>query len=143
MILLPVSELELMGVVDRGVANSERIVFRAVQSVEMAQFGVLVGTVGMANGMQILTPSVDRFFWFGPGPIDAGDWIYLYTGAGEYRRTTVQDTSIPAHVVHWGRDTTLFARSEMVPALIRIGGITIADGPKDVPQAAQHRLTSQ
>lgn len=135
MIFLPlVQELELVGVFDRGVPNSERVVIRAKQATEMSQYGVFLGWNAGTDGRTIGIPLNDQFFWFGDGLLNADETIFLYTGQGEPRRTVVAGTQKSAVVIHWNRPTTLFAHSNIVPILFRLSEATIGQPMVNVPQ---------
>src|SRR5450759_3511531 len=62
MILPSVYQLSIIGVVDAGIANHERIVMRPAEAVNLAQFGLFLARKG-AN--ELVTPLTDNFFWFG------------------------------------------------------------------------------
>ena len=137
MVFPPVNELELVGVFDRGVPNLERIALRSRQHVDMSQFAILAGLY-TTNGLtlQALLPANDHFFWFGNAFAEKDEWIFVYTGSGMPKKTTLEGTNITAYVLHWNKPTTLFADSRMVPALLRAGGILIARPPLNQPQLA-------
>jgi hypothetical protein len=66
--------------------------------------------------------------------VSPGERVFLYTGAGETRKTTVANSTIPAYVFHWGRGSTLFTDSRVVPLLFKFGGLNPGFPPVDVPQ---------
>ena len=135
MIVLPdVTALELTGVLDRGVANAERVVIRVRATTEMAQYCLVAGWSPPGAARPTGIPFNDNFFWFGDGTVNPGDTIFVFTGLGQPRRTTVAGTQDVAYVVHWGRTTTLFANSNITPLLIRISEFSIGPTAVDVPQ---------
>lgn len=136
MIWLPnIDTLTLVGVFDRGVPNRERIVLRALQSVEMAQYGIIVGW-NDAGPDGPIRPFNDLFYWFGDGVVQPNETIFVYTGKGEARKTTVEGSNAPAYAVHWGKANTMFADSRVVPAIISMGQILVAKPPANAPQLA-------
>ena len=139
MLLQSIPELEIIGVYDRGKANAERIVLKAQSTIDMVRYALLVGTVAVDGAMRYIYPARDAFFYFGPGTIQAGQWLIVYTGSGEALTTTMQGTGETVYVVHWGRQNTMFANSSIAPALVRLDTIEIVPPPSNVPQS-QPRL---
>ena len=133
-LLLPnPTQIQLMGVYDRGVPNSERIVVHATEPTQMGEYGLLVGIQQEPN---VATPIPDVFFWFGTGIVKANSYLLVYTGSGEGLVTTLQGSGDPAYIVHWGRRSTLFADSRVVPILIHIDGVGVGRSPENMPQLA-------
>jgi hypothetical protein len=130
-LVAPVSSLTLLGVFDRGVPNQERVVLHAAQAIEMGSFGMLIG---IEQSPGLASPVPDLFFWFGPGVTHPDSYILVYSGPGKSLVTTLQGTDKTAYVAHWGRESTLFANSRVVPMLISIDGVTVGVGPQDLPQ---------
>lgn len=141
MITLPdIDTLALVGVFDRGVPNMERVVIRALRATEMAQYAVIVGWNPLGPGTPA-RPLNNLYFWFGDGLVHTNETIFLYTGQGEPRKTTLAGTSDTAYVVHWGMETTLFADTRFVPIIMAMGQILIANPPQNLPQVG--RLSEQ
>jgi hypothetical protein len=134
---VPVTELEIVGVYDRGVANLERVAFRVKQGIDTTPFGVLAGLYQTDGTRTAAVPINDHFFWFGNAWVSRGEWILLYTGPGTARKTTLLGSKTTAYVCHWNKPTTIFANSSIVPVLVRIGGVVIESPPADV---VQHEL---
>ncbi|MCI5160783.1 MAG: hypothetical protein D3917_01910 [Candidatus Electrothrix sp. AX5] len=122
MILPDIPEFDLYGVYERGIPNSERIVLKANQDVEMGSFGLLLG-VKTIN--RVAQPINNRFFWFGEGIIKAGDWIHIYTSDGKNEKTTLANTDHPVYALYWGFETTVLTNELIVPILIRIDGVIV------------------
>jgi hypothetical protein len=128
----PVTELRLVTVLNRGVPNQECVALNVMQSIDMGKYALIVAyqqSDGTAH------PYRDQFFWFGHGTVQAGDWIFLYTGEGSPRVTEQISGIGKSYAVHWGRTTTMFANSAVVPILIRVDALTVCYAPADVPQA--------
>lgn len=136
-VLSPIEEIEIVEVYDRGIANQERIMLKVKQTVEIAQFAVVVGLFNPTQPMPIAQPLVDQFFWFGDGVVNAGEYIFVYTGPGTPRKATLAGKpEAVAYVLHWGRTSTLFANSLFVPVILKFGGIQICQPPRDTVQLA-------
>ena len=132
MIFLPeVRGLRLIKVFERGVPNQEAVCLRAEEHVDVGQYGLVLGWLQAPN---LAMPIKDSFFYFGPGPVNKGDWIFVYTGRGEPRKATASDGTSAIYTLHWGRSATLFANSNIVPVLFQVGGVTIGEGPENKPQ---------
>ncbi len=133
MILAPITELSVIGVYDRGVANSERIVLQANQAVNLGQFGIMLG---YRTGDGLANPYNDHLFWFGDGVIQQGDWVFIYTGQGEARASDSPEQNQKIYTVHWGKETTIFAHSEVTPILFRTDAVQLAVAQLNLQQGA-------
>lgn len=134
---LPLIEsLEIFGPHDRGVPNQERIVLHPRDYVNLGLFGVLLLRES-DDGKR--TPCLDQIFWFGNYLVGPPIHVFLYTGPGQFRTTTVAGTSTPAWVFHWGKPTTIFADSRITPALVRFDAVSHGDSAKNLPQLDIHK----
>jgi hypothetical protein len=125
MIFPPIIELSVVGVLDAGVPNQERIVIRPTQVVNLAQFGVLLAQRTSASVM----PLRDHLFWFSEIMIAPPSWVFVYTGGGQYQETVVPETNEKAYVLHWGKPHTLFnvPNLDIVPIVFRINAVSFAE----------------
>lgn len=132
MIVADLTEFQLYPVADRGIPNTERIPILVREHTEIGQFGIMVGLSGQGG---FANPIQDNLFWFGDGVVKPGDWILVYTGSGTPQKF---DWSTPpgstVYVVHWGRQNTMFANSQIVPVLFKTGSVQIDQPPGDLPQ---------
>lgn len=132
MIVADLPELKLFPVADRGIPNQERIPIQVLKPTDMGSFGLLVG---MSFYHKVATPIQDHLFWFGDGLVNTGDWILLYTGSGTPR---TDDWATPpgskVYSLHWGRPTTMFANTSVVPILFAVQGVDVGVSPSDLPQ---------
>lgn len=134
MIVSDLQDLKLYPVHDRGIPNRERIPIQVVTPTNMGQFGLMVG---VSNYPSVALPLLDNLFWFGDAIVKPGDWILVYTGAGEPR--TDDWTNPPGakvYSLHWGRSSTVFANSSIVPILFSVKGVDVGISPADLPQYA-------
>lgn len=97
-ILRTIDEITLEGVYDRGAPNAERIAYRAQRQVDLGEYIVCLAAT-MPDGT--VAPLPDQMLWLGAEQVDAGHWIFVYTGAGN-RRATRTTGGEPAVVIHWG-----------------------------------------
>jgi hypothetical protein len=133
MILQDITELNVVGVYDRGVPGQERIVIRVGQTVNLGQYGVMLGIRG-TDGAAF--PVRDNLFWFGDGLVFEGDWLFIYTGPGQARATTVPNTSETLYSIHWGRPTTILNAKELVPILFRVDAVQVMNDHLNLPGTA-------
>lgn len=136
MIMFNIDELQLYGVYDSGIPNLERIVIRVLQSVDMGEFGLMLGIRGHGGSA---IPIQDNMLWFGHGYLSAGDWIFVYTSPGQAKVIDVPNTEGRIVSVHWGKSVTIFNGPEFLPILFRIGAIQVppvpllVQGPQTTP----------
>jgi hypothetical protein len=123
MIIPPIPELKIIGVVDPGIPNQERIIFQPVEAVNTAQFVVCVGHKSGKN-WQILD---NLCCWLGEAMLKPPTWFVLYTGMGKASVLT-DNLGNPIHVRYWGQGKVLFDpnRPDIAPVIVRVGGFAIA-----------------
>ena len=119
---LLITELAVIGLADPGVPNQERILFRPMESVNLAGLGVAVGIPGPDGGAYAL---YDNVFWFPNDVVAPPSWVVLFTGRGSNTQTTLP-TREKAHLYYWQRLQTMFGAPNLVPILFRSGLIVIA-----------------
>lgn len=119
---IAVTELMLIGVVDAGVPNKERIVLRPTQATDLRQFllvpGIFNPTTGGAH------PIFDNAFWFPDVSVEAPSWIHVYTGLGNQTVDSLPGGDV-VHTFFWQRSTVVFTFSDVVPVLIRIDAAVV------------------
>lgn len=122
MIVSDIIELDVHGVFDRGLPNKERIAIYVKSPLNIGQYGLMIG-IKASGGTAI--PIRDNLFWFGDGFLNAGDWIFIYTGAGTPRASNVPGSNAKLYISHWGKPTTIFQAPELVPILFRVDAVFI------------------
>lgn len=120
MIFPPSFALSVIGIADAGVPNSERLVLRPTEWVNLGRFGVLVGTQ-RADGV---LPWIDNFFWFGEVEVSPPAWILLYTKPGGYG-SGVHTDGAPIHSSFWNRNQTIFNSPEISAVVFEISALQI------------------
>jgi hypothetical protein len=125
-----IAELQMFGVYDSGLANLERVVIRVLQQVNLGNFGLMLGIRGH-NGSAI--PIRDNLLWFGHGVVEANDWLFVYTAAGETTVTEVPSTNERIISLHWGKPATIFNGPEFLPILFRLDGVQLPPVPPSLP----------
>lgn len=131
MIFEGISSLQLWPVSDRGIPNAERIPVKVMERVDIGSYGIMAGYVS-AEGL--FHPYNDCLFWFGDAILNPGDWLLVYTGAGEATATDGIEPGSKVYSLHWGRGATMFANSLVVPTLFGIRSVAIGAVKNDVPQ---------
>lgn len=129
-----VGDLTLVGVFDRGRPNLERIIIEVNVPTQVGEYLLLVGY--RAQGHQGAMPLYDQCFWFGEWSASAPSTIFVYTGPGTARATTVAGSDRPAYVLHWARNETIFADQMFVPILTHFDAVSIEPSPINQPQLA-------
>lgn len=122
MIVTDIYELEIVGLFDPGIPNIERIAILAKQSVNIGQYGLMVGVRGEGGAA---FPLKDNLFWFGDAQLNEGDWLFIYTGAGKARVSDLPNGNGRLFSIHWGRPITIFHVHELVPILFRVDAVFI------------------
>jgi len=115
-----ISELTVWGVFDAGMPNLERIVIQANEIVDLANYGLMLGVRGQGGSA---LPVRDNLLWFGHARLNPGDWVFVYTAAGDARVHEVPNNSELMYSLHWGKKVTIFNSPELVPMLFRMDGV--------------------
>ena len=131
MIVSDITELKLMAVLERGSPNLECIAIQAKERINLGQYGIMIANYAYKNGA---FPFRDNLFWFGDGIIEKNDWVFVFTGSGEPRQNTAYDKKSNIYTIFWGKPTTIFAQTNIVPILFRIDAAEIMPPPIDMPQ---------
>ena len=131
MIVGQLTELQIIGVFDRGEPNKECIAIQVNQAINIGRYGIMLGSHAGGNSAY---PYRDQLYWFGDSFVKAGDWIFVYTGSGEPRETLQKNGVNTTYTVYWGRPTTMFAQSFIVPMLFRVDAVDVLPEVGDQPQ---------
>ena len=123
MLLRTLHEFEIIGVFDRGIPNTERIVIRVKEQIQLTNYLLMLG---IPVGENHAIPLNFDVFWFGDDILDPLTWIFIYTGPGQRRITTLNNTNDPAVVMHWGKRNTILNNENITPVLVSIEGVLVA-----------------
>ena len=130
MIVADLKELTIMAVLHRGIPNDECIAIQANERINLGQYGIMLGAYAQSKSA---IPFIDHLFWFGDGFIEKEDWLFIYTGKGEPRMTTAPEGH-NIFTIFWGKPTTIFANTNIVPLLFRVDAVDVMMPPEDRPQ---------
>ena len=132
MIVNDLTEIKLFNVSKRGIPNEEKIALRVNESINLGQYGILIGIrLPSTNGA---VPLRDNMFWFGDLWVKKDDWIFIFTGSGERRSIKTDDNKNDIHIGFWGKDKTIMADPQVVPILFKIESVVLPELPEDKPQ---------
>lgn len=131
MIFPGVYGINIVSVYERGVSNKERIVFKTDTWLNLCEYGVMIGLL-QENGLS--APYHDQLYHFKELYLLPNSWIFLYTGPGNDYSGNMPNDNSPFHVFHWGKPTTVFAHSLIIPILFQIGAVQLGSLPKNLPQ---------
>lgn len=133
LILGAVTELDVVTVLERGIANKECIAVSVKQTVNLGRYGLMLAQHD-ANTSTGALPYFDNLFWFGDGIVNAGDWLFVYTGPGDPTSTPTSNGANKSYRLHWRKQYTVFANSMIVPVLFRVDAVNIPLPPANQPQ---------
>ena len=126
------SNLQLLGVHDRGVPGSERIQIRVNANGALTGFWLGLG-IKQADGK--IFPINDNQFWFGNGYVITGDWINVYTGKGSPSSVELPNTNNKVFSTYWNRANVLFQLPEIFPYLIEANNVYYSEDMRSLPSA--------
>jgi hypothetical protein len=110
--------LELIDIRGSGTLDRERVVMRAVKSLDLRWFVVMAARRSESGGIA-LPPKLA--YWFPDGhTVQAGEYVRLYTKAGRYEKREGTFDGVPAvfHDFHWGRSAAVWDSSGTNAAVV-------------------------
>lgn len=121
-VLSLIPELALIGIVDAGKPNEERIAIRPTQLASLQGAGLAVGLFDQeTSGAR---PMFDNVFWFPDVVVCPPAWILVYTGPGMPRETTMDDGT-KVFTYFWHRSQTIFGDPRLAVILFRLSGAVV------------------
>jgi hypothetical protein len=116
----PINELAVPYVVQPGVGNLERVVFRPNEHTNLARYCLgIVRNVGDGS----LSLVNDWLFTFPSREIAPPAWVIVFTGVGDFRSEPILEGNVPVHVFFWNHKQTLFGSENISPLLFQIGAM--------------------
>ena len=111
MAYVSVPGIEIVKVAGAGDVSQERVVLRMEESVDLINY-VLLNAFSQGSDVSDLNEHV---FWFPSVVASQGDYVRLYTRAGEYTLTKGRFGENPArfHNFYWGKDASVWGESPM------------------------------
>lgn len=119
---LLLADIQVVGVFEAGIPNKERVIIRPNRQISLVGVGI---AVGLSAGDAGALPLFDNVFWFPEIIVEPPTWIFVYTGKGKTRQTTLA-TKDPALVFHWQRNATVFIKPDIVPIVFQVGFSEVA-----------------
>ena len=124
-------EFTVASVMNRGIPNEECIAIQVNQNANLGQYGIMLGHYSGVNGA---IPFKDNLFWFNDGIVQQGDWLFIYTGNGSPKQTKASNGINDLYSLFWGKPHTVLAETTVVPMLIRVDAVNVAQPPANLPQ---------
>lgn len=125
------TELKISTVLNPGEPNKECVAINVLEDVNMGQFGLMLGNY---TENRRAVPYFDNMFWFGDGYVKSGDWIFVFTGSGTLSQAKAINGTNDVYYVYWGKPSTVFAESTVVPMIFRVDAVDVAEPPRNLLQ---------
>ena len=139
MFLPTTTALRIITVLDRGVPNRECIAMRTYEEINLQNYILGLGV----TGDNVLATALNGYvYYFVDVLVPMGSWVFVLTGSGQTRVSTVPPVNDIAFTYYWGSPTVLFAQPEVVPLLFRVCEMNFPDSPKPTLPAPQAQLTA-
>ncbi|MDD4993029.1 MAG: hypothetical protein PHR83_12430 [Paludibacter sp.] len=97
-------KLEIIKIIDRGVAGKERLWLRVLAECDLSYFIVFDTVYTSQNSISNIQKNA---YWFNSKKVKTGDYVILYTGRGTPSISTNNDGTIN-HFLYWGNDKTIW-----------------------------------
>ena len=131
MIVGDVTELSIVKVLDPGEPNKECVAINVNENLNMGQYGLMLGQYALNRRAH---PYFDHLFWFGDAYLNAGDWLFVFTGTGTVSQAKATNETNDNYYLYWGKAATVFADTSVVPILFRVDAVDVAEPPANLPQ---------
>ena len=101
-------KIDINSYIDKGIIKSERIALRATEDCNLKFYCIHI-TYELNSGEFFNQPY--KTYWFPPQEIKAGDWIVIYTCAGNFSTKKNEDGST-SYFYYWGLTNAIFNKPE-------------------------------
>ena len=109
-------KLEIIQILDKGVENKERLYLRVLADTDLSYYIVFDTTYTSENTIS----NIQRHaYWFKPRKVKAGDYVILYTRAGNTSTRQNKDGSTN-HFLFWGIDRTIWNKDDDCAVLFEV-----------------------
>lgn len=109
-------KLEIKRILDRGIANKERLWLKALVDTSLEYFIVFDTTYTSETTISNLQRHA---YWFRSKKVNAGDSIVLYTKSGTPSEVDNQDGT-KTHFLYWGLQNTIWNKKEDCAVLFEV-----------------------
>lgn len=100
--------LKLLEVKDAGDLSKERVLFEAVEDVDIGDY-VLTDTTYGADGTR--SNKLRHVFEFPTRFVELGEFVRVFTKAGKVTKSTMADDFTPVHNLYWGLKETIWNKT--------------------------------
>jgi len=97
-------KIEIVKILERAVANKERLWLKVLADTELQYFIVFDTTYTSNTSISNLQRHA---YWFKPKQVKAGDYVVLYTKPGTPSQTT-NENGTTTHFLFWGLENTVW-----------------------------------
>lgn len=110
-----IMHLQILKIKDSGDLENERVILRATKQCDIRWYMLFDNTYDAQGNLSNLWR---HMYLFPPLQLNEGDFIWLYTKAGE--NTSRGNTSnTTTHLLHWGFEETIWNRDDDVAYLVK------------------------
>ena len=109
-------KIEIIQILDRGVANKERLWLKVLANTNL-QYFIVFDTIYTAEST--ISNLQRHAYWFNAKEVKAGDYVVLYTGSGSPSEQRKEDGST-THFLFWGLEKTIWNTKEGCAVLFEI-----------------------
>lgn len=109
-------KIEIIDILDRSVANKERLWLKVLSNTDLQYFIVFDTTYTSENSISNLQRHA---YWFKPKQVKAGDYVVLYTRNGSPSQVT-NENGTTTHFLFWGLKNTVWNNSKDCAVLFEL-----------------------
>lgn len=113
-------KVEIVKIIDRGVAKDERLWLKVLQDTDMSFYVVFDTTYTSENTISNLQRHA---YWFETLRVKSGDNVVLYTRKGKYNTKQNADGTT-SHFLYWGLDRSIWNNTGDCAVVFEVNGWT-------------------
>jgi hypothetical protein len=120
LVYVSVAGLEIIKVADAGNLQKERVLLRMGESASLINF-VLINSNATDDSGQVIDLN-DRVFWFPDTVVNQGDYVRLYSKAGDFSTQpgTYQGKPTTYHNFYWGLERSIWGGPSNAVVVFRV-----------------------
>lgn len=109
-------KVEIVRIVDRGIANKERLHMKVLADTNLTYYAIFSTEYATPTSV---SSRPKLAFWFADMPVKAGDQVVLYTGSGQ-QKSERNSSGFTNHFFYWGQQITLWNKRGDCAVLLEI-----------------------
>lgn len=109
-------KIDILKIIDRGIANKERLWLKVLTSTDLTHFVVFATSYTSPDSISNFPRNT---YWFNSKLVKPGDSVVLYTKSGTESETINKDGTT-THFLYWGLNNTIWNKTDDCAVLLEV-----------------------